>query len=164
MAPHSFAAGHLPTIASIVKLFPADGLKVYIFGEMNRRFGKSGAMYLDVWPLGSPFLVITSPFLANQVTTTSVAYEKPDALRTWFYPLTGGISIFDAPAEKWKSLRALFVRGFSANHLLSLIPQMVEETEVYCDTLRQHARKGDMFSLDQTTLRFMLDVIGRNAL
>ena len=164
MPPHSFAAGHLPSLASIVNLYPRNGIKVYLFGELVRLFGKSGAVYLDLWPLAEPFLVITSPYLANQVATTAIAYEKPDALRTWFYSLAGGISMFDAPGEKWKSLRALFNRGFSANHLLSLIPIMVEETEVYCDILRQHAKKGDMFYLDPTNLRFMLDVIGRTAL
>jgi cytochrome P450 len=164
MPPHNFAAGHLPSLASIVSLYPKDGIKVYLFGELVRMFGKSGAVYLDLWPLAEPFLVITSPYLANQVTNTAIAYEKPDALRTWFHPLAGGISLFDAPAEQWKSLRALFNRGFSANNLLSQIPVMVEETEVYCDILRQHAKKGEMVYLDPINIRFMLDVIGRTAL
>jgi cytochrome P450 len=164
MPPHSFSVGHLQSIAKIVPLYPRNGIKVYLFGELNRMFGKGGALYLDLWPLAEPFLVITSPYLANQVTTTAIAFEKPDALRKWFFSLTGGISIFDAPAEKWKSLRNLFNRGFSANHLLSLVPIMVEETEIYCDILRQHAKKGDLFYLDTTNLRFMLDVIGRTAL
>jgi cytochrome P450 len=164
MPPHKFAAGHLPSLASVVNIYPRNGIKVYLFGELVRRFGKSGAVYLDLWPLAEPFLVITSPYLANQVTTTAIAYEKPDALRKWFHSLTGGISIFDAPGGQWKSLRALFNRGFSANHLLPLVPDMIEEAEIYCSILRGHAKKGDMFYLDPTNLRFMLDVIGRAAL
>jgi cytochrome P450 len=164
MPPHNFAAGHLPSLASIVNLYPRNAIKIYLFGELTRRFGKGGALYLDLWPLAEPFLVLTSPYLANQVTTTAIAFEKPDALRKWFFPLTGGVSIFDAPADKWKSLRTLFNRGFSSSHLLSLVPIMVEETEIYCNILRQHAKKGDMFYLDTMNLRFMLDVIGRTAL
>ena len=164
MPPHSFPLGHLLAMAPVVKLFPPNAIKVYLFAHLVSLFGHSGAMYLDLWPLAAPFLVITSPYLANQVASTSIAFEKPDALRTWFHSLTGGISIFDAPAAKWKALRVLFSRGFSAGHLMSLVPVMVEETEVYCEILREHAKKGDMFYLDKTNLRFMLDVIGRTAL
>ena len=165
MPPHSFAAGHLQVLASIIPLYPRDGIKIYLFGELSRRFARGGAFYLDLWPFSEPFLIITSAYLSNQVTTsTDIALEKPDALRKWFWSLTGGISIFDAPADKWKPLRTLFNRGFSANHLISLIPSMVEETKVYCDILRQYAKQGDMFYLDPTNLRFMLDVIGRTAL
>ncbi|MCJ1310707.1 hypothetical protein MMC25_004373 [Agyrium rufum] len=41
---------------------------------------------------------------------------------------------------------------------------MVDETAVYCETLMQMARKGEMFYLDLTTLRFTIDVIGKTIL
>jgi len=165
MPEHSFAAGHLQTLASIVKLYPRDALKIYLFGEINRKFGKGGACYLDVWPFGEPFLVITSPHLANQVASNpAIALEKPDALRKWFWSITGGISIFDAPAKDWKPLRGLFNRGFSSNHMMTLVPAMVEETQVYCDILRKKAKKGGMFNMDPVNLRLMLDVIGQTGL
>jgi len=162
MPEHSFAAGHLQILASIVKIYPRDAIKIYLFGEIGRKFSKAGAYYLDLWPFSEPFLVITSPYLANQVVSNpAIALEKPDALRKWFWSITGGISIFDAPADKWKPLRALFNRGFSATHLMTIVPTMVEETQMYCETLREHARKRDLFYLDPTNLRFMLDIIGQ---
>ena len=165
MPTHSFPAGHLQVLGSIIKLYPRDALKVYLFGEINRRYSKAGACYLDLWPFAEPFLVITSPYLANQVASnTAIALEKPDALRKWFWSITGGISIFDAPAKDWKPLRSLFSRGFSANHMMTLVPAMVEETEVYCDILREKAKKGDIFFMDPVNLRLMLDVIGRTGL
>lgn len=165
MPEHSFAAGHLQILASVVQLYPRDAIKTYLFGEINRKFSKAGACYLDLWPFSEPFLVITSPCLANQVSVNSaIALEKPDALRKWFWSITGGISIFDAPADKWRPLRVLFNRGFSANHLMTLVPTMVEETQVYCETLREHAKNGDMFYLDPINLRLMLDIIGKTGL
>lgn len=165
MPDHSFAAGHLQTLASMVKLYPKDAIKVYLFGEVNRRFSRSGACYLDLWPFAEPFLVITSPYLANQVSSNSaIALEKPDALRKWFWSITGGISIFDAPSDQWKPLRRLFSRGFSANHFMTLVPCMVEEAQVYCETLREKAREGNMFFMDPINLRLMLDIIGQTGL
>jgi cytochrome P450 len=164
MAPHSLLTGHLLTLASIVPLFPKDIIKTYIFEVVVSRFGKNGACYLDLWPFAEPFLVITSPHLANQVTSPPVALEKPNALRVWAWSLSGGINLFDAPSEEWKPLRALFSRGFSANHLMNLVPSIVEETQVYCNILREHAKSDALFYLDTTNVKFMLDVIGRTAL
>jgi cytochrome P450 len=165
MPEHGFAVGHLQFLASIVKLYPRDALKIYFFGEINRRLSRGGACYLDLWPFAEPFLLITSPHLANQVVSnTAIALEKPDALRKWFWPITGGISIFDAPAAEWKPLRALFNRAFSTKYMMALVPAMVEETQVYCEILREKAKKGDMFYMDPVNLRLMLDVIGRTGL
>ncbi len=58
----------------------------------------------------------------------------------------------------------VFNRGFSADHSLALVPDMIDETVVYCETLRKLAFKGTMFYLDSTTLRFTIDVIGRTIL
>lgn len=164
MPEHNFAAGHLRALASIVPLYPRDAIKVYVFGEIHRRFSRGGALYQDLWPFAEPFLIITSPYLANQFTSPPIALNKPDALRKWTWSISGGISVFDAPAEEWKPLRTLFNRGFSSNHLMTLVPCIIEETQVYCETLRQHAIAGDMFYLDPINLRYMLDVIGRTTL
>lgn len=164
MAKHNFVTGHLLVLGSIVSLFPSDAIKVYVFGEVSRRFSKGGACYLDLWPFAEPFLVITSPYLANQVTSPPIALEKPDALRKWTWSISGGVSLFDAKAEEWRPLRTLFSRGFAASHMMSLVPSILEETHVYCEILRQHAKAKDMFYLDSTNLRYMLDVIGRTTL
>lgn len=41
---------------------------------------------------------------------------------------------------------------------------MVKQCAQYCETLRELAKKGEMFHLDPVTLRFMLDLIGRTIL
>jgi hypothetical protein len=41
--------------------------------------------------------------------------------------------------------------GFNANYLLRQPRHIVEETSVFVDILREHAGKGDMFSLDELT-------------
>jgi hypothetical protein len=58
----------------------------------------------------------------------------------------------------------VFNKGFNNEHFLKLVPGMVKEINVYRETLRNHAKKGDMFYLDTTTLRFTMDLIGKTIL
>lgn len=165
MPPHNFLAGHLIELANVMKGFPADALKVYLFGALARKYSSNGAFYLDLYPFAAPFLVITSPFLANQaVQSTPISYRKPDALRTWFWSIAGGISLFDAEYDEWKDLRSLFARGFSNKYLTNLLPGIIDEVEIYTEGLREKARSGEMIQLDGINLRFMIDSIGNTAL
>ena len=85
-------------------------------------------------------------------------------LRRFFKPIAGGPNLFDLPEKEWKPWRAIFSKGFGSDYILSLVPGMVKETSIYCETLRSLARKGDMFFLDPTTLRLTLDLVGRTVL
>ena len=42
--------------------------------------------------------------------------------------------MFDMREHGWKPWRAVFSRAFSTEHVLSLVPDMVEETRMYCET------------------------------
>ncbi|QSZ34445.1 hypothetical protein DSL72_006037 [Monilinia vaccinii-corymbosi] len=165
MPPHNPFAGHLIKLSDAMNGFPRDALKVYFFAALSRQYSRNGAFYLDLYPFAAPFLVITSPFLANQaVQSTPLSCRKPDALRTCFWSITGGTSIFDAEYDEWKYLRGLFARGFSHKYFMGLVPAVVNEVEVYASGLREKARDAEMFELDGFNLRFMIDLIGITAL
>ncbi|TGO22584.1 hypothetical protein BPAE_0162g00200 [Botrytis paeoniae] len=71
MPPHNFLAGHLIELTNVIKGFPADALKVYLFAALARKYSRNGASYLDPYPFGAPFLIITSPLLANQAVQST---------------------------------------------------------------------------------------------
>lgn len=108
-------------------------------------------------------LVVVSPDTSTQVTQTNphLSMERPLLLRRFFKPIAGGSNLFDLPEKEWKPWRAIFSKGFSADHSVSLVPGMVKETRYYIDTLRKLAGKGEIFSLDDVTLRYAMDLIGR---
>lgn len=64
------------------------------------------------------------------------------------------------PEEQWKPWREIFNPGFSASYILEQVPHIVQEVLVYCEILREHAQKGEIFSLDETLLRLTMDIIG----
>ena len=133
---------------------------------MERFFPSTGFYYLDMWPISEPFILVTSPTFATQATQTngSLSAERPTILQQWFRPLAGGPNLFDLPEKDWKPWRTVFNKGFNTEHLLSLVPALVEEGLTYCDTLRKYARKGDLLQLDPVSLRFAMDMVGRTLL
>ncbi len=146
---------------------PKDAHQNLAFGEVARRhFPDEGLYYIDLWPFSEPMLIVVSAALATQVTQTAVAIatQKPPIIRDWMRPFTGGPSLFEMPETEWKPWRAIFNKAFASSHLLSLVPGLMDDAQVYLDILRQHARAGDMFYLDPVTLRFMIDIIGRSVL
>lgn len=136
------------------------------FGDIARKhFSKQGVFYIDLWPVSGLFLINVSPHVANRIhANPKISMERPGLLPRFFKPICGGPNMFDLPEKKWKPWRAIFSKGFSAEHILSLVPGMVDETVVYCETLRGLALQGNMFYLDSTPLRFTIDVIGKTVL
>jgi hypothetical protein len=63
----------------------------------------------------------------------------------------------------WKKWR-VFNPGFSAAHLMILVPGVVKETETFGQILREHAEKKDIFQMKAWTDNLTMEVIGRVAL
>lgn len=51
--------------------------------------------------------------------------------------------------------------GFSTQHLLTLVPGIVDDALVYVEKLTEHAHKQDLFRLEEDTTRLTVDVIGK---
>ncbi len=159
--------GHLLLVKRYTQGLPPGATANYGFIELSQRYyAKQGIMYFDLWPVGSRLIVVTSPALARQATQTNplLAAQRPAGLRHFFRPLTGGLSLFDMPERDWKPWRALVNKSFGPSYFLALAPRLVEETLVFCDILRQHANKNELFSLSAATRRLAMDLVGHSAL
>ncbi|KAL8656067.1 MAG: hypothetical protein Q9210_000505 [Variospora velana] len=93
--------------------------------------------------------------------TQAVQIPKAKTLRSFLQPLTGGEDLVTFEGDTWKRWRRIFNPGFSAAHVASLIPGMIEEAEVFKNALVEHATKGDLFYLEHLTLNLTIDIIGR---
>ena len=148
-------------------ILPRNAHYQYMFADIaHEHFQHQGLFYVDLWPVSGMMIIVTSPTVATQVaqTNTNLCYDRAAMLERFFKPIAGGPSLFDMPEKEWKPWRAVFNKGFSAEHTHSLIPHIVEETKVYAEKLRELAGKDEMFFLDPITLRFCMDVIGTTIL
>ena len=163
---HSFLFGHLLLMKETLDTLPPKCHYYYAMKEIGSKyFEKEGCYYLDTWPVGELGLINVSPQIAPQsLQTGTISLNRPNMLPRFFKPIAGGRNLFDLQEKEWRPWRAVFVKGFSPEHLSSLVPGMVKETLTYCTTLEKQAAKGSFFSLDLTTLRFTIDLIGKTVL
>ena len=167
MAPgHSFLFGHLLYLKSCLDKIPKNAHYQSAFGDIARQhFLKQGLFYLDLWPVSGLFLVNVSPKVAVQIhASPDISMQRPKLLPRFFKPICGGPNMFDLPEDKWKIWRTIFSKGFSSDHNLSLVPSMVDETLIFCETLRTLSQQSNVVCLDSVALRFTIDVIGRTVL
>jgi hypothetical protein len=90
--------------------------------------------------------VITGPDIAIQASTKH-DLPKPRNQEKTFRPIVGGPSFITMNDAEWKHWRSTFSSGFSASHMLSLVPSIVDSMDVFCEILEKYAGR-DVFSLD----------------
>lgn len=164
---HSFLFGHLLFLKTFLDRLPSDAHYQYGFATIAREmFPDTGAFYMDLWPMSGLFFTVVSPKIASEITQQNPALtsERPVLLRRYLKPITGGLTIFDQEEKDWKPWRAAFNKGFQGDHIMSLVPGMVKQTRIYAQTLSGIADKSEMCFLDPITLRFMMDMIGKEIL
>ena len=151
-------------VTRLLSQLPSDAHPFYVPDQVRRHYPDLGPnYYLDLWPFGPSMLVLASPDTINQVNQEHVLHKYPQ-LRAFIRPLTDNLDILSMEGQIWKKWRAVFNPGFSAAHLMTLVPGIVKEVETFCQILREHAEKEDIFQMKALTDNLTMDVIGRVAL
>ncbi|KAL8913216.1 MAG: hypothetical protein Q9171_001930 [Xanthocarpia ochracea] len=163
---HSFLFGHLLYFKGALSKIPPSAHYQNALADIAREhFQHEGCYYIDMWPVSGILFIVVSPHVANQIhANPKMSMQRPPLLPRFFRPIAGGPNMFDMREHEWKPWRAVFSKAFSAEHILSLVPDMVDETMTYCETLESLAGQRKMFQLDLITLRFTIDVIGKTIL
>jgi sterigmatocystin biosynthesis cytochrome P450 monooxygenase len=161
MPPHNFLFGHIVLVARLLAQLPSDAHPFYVPDQVRRNYPDLGQnYYLDLWPFAAPMLVLGSPDTVRQVNQEHVLHKYPQ-LHAFIRPLTDNLDILSMEGEMWKKWRTVFNPGFSAAHLMTLVPGIVKETETFCQILNEHAEDKDIFEMKTLTDNLAMDVIGR---
>lgn len=161
MPPHNPLFGHIFVLARIMSNLPKDVHPHYLADQLRRRYPEMGPIfYLDAWPFITLTLVVASPRTLSQITTEHVLPKFP-AIKVFLFPLANGKDIVSMDGPEWKYWRNMFNPGFSASHLMTLVPDIVRETTAFCDMLQDHADKGDILRMKTLTDNLAMDVIGK---
>jgi cytochrome P450 len=129
--------------------------------EIAQKYGfNDGLFYLDLWPVADSQVVITNPDLANQVTVTkplAVHHMAADFLR----PMLGDNVIAAVNGPTWKRLHHAMSPAFSWNHVRNFSELIVDEVLVFRKTLDRHCESSEAFSMEETAVKLIFDVITR---
>ncbi|KAJ5211048.1 hypothetical protein N7491_010864 [Penicillium cf. griseofulvum] len=161
--PPSLLWGHLSTLG---KLSKTNRPNIHIDEHLRtiyNRLGKPALFVVDLRPLTPPMCVICDHDVAEQVSQSSKLFQyslpKSDISR-WYTDIIGSLSIVLARDEEWKSLRKQFNPGFAHKHLISLMPCILEKTQIFLTKLDNYASTGEEFQLDELCTNLTFDIIG----
>ncbi|MCJ1404138.1 hypothetical protein MMC11_007363 [Xylographa trunciseda] len=152
--------GSLLGVKNVVAKLPRDVNPQYFPLQIRAAFPDVGSVfYFDNWPFISPILVVGSPATAYQATQDHSLPKYP-ALRNFFRPIAGEHDLVSMEGPLWKKWRGIFNPGFSASHLSSLVPQMVQEMVIFCNILQEKAEKQELIYMKDLTDNLTVDIIG----
>jgi cytochrome P450 len=158
----SWIFGHLLVLDQKLKTLPSDVNVFMAMEDMIDDYADTGYFLMDLWPMFVPIIMTFSPDIAAQVST-KYDLPKPKDQQESFQPIIGGPSLITMNDAQWKIWRSLFNTGFSATHMLSLVPSLVDSVEVFCEQLHKHVG-GDMFYLDDLAMQLTMDIITKTTL
>ena len=161
MPPWSPILGHLAVAKRVVSALPSDAHGYYLADQVRRMYPDLGPdYYLDLYPFAPSMLVVKSPEILRQVTQENPLPKHP-GMTTFLKPLTDGLDLVTMEGQTWKSWRSVFNPGFSASHLMTLVPSIVDSTWTFCAILGDHSTKGDVIKLKDLTDNLTMEVIGK---
>ncbi|RVD87883.1 uncharacterized protein DFL_002086 [Arthrobotrys flagrans] len=161
--PHHWLLGHLIVMAKISQEIPMDAHPQVQLPALLERYGlkEKGIMYLDIWPMASPMVVVCDPKMAYQCAQQ---YSLPKAIKELdpiLGPLSGPGNLVASDGNFWKFWRSVFNPGFAAQHLMTLVPGIVKDCETFCKVMEEAAASGQVVNLEKLTTCLTIDIIGR---
>lgn len=150
--------GHFIALKECIQALPRNTTMHVVVSQMAKQFPK-GIFYLNLWPFNDTLMVVANPFAASQVEAAFL--DKPDAMCATLEVINGGPSLMTMHGSTWKKWRGLFNPGFAAGYMIGLAPAIADEASVFCKLLQDQAKKGEVFQLEEYTLRLTFDVISR---
>ena len=140
--------------------FPAGVHPQVAMARLGEKFDLGPVFYVDLWPMETPMMIIQDPGIAAQITQTT-SLPKHTLTKQHLRNLTGKKSIVTSEGAEWKMLRTMFSPGFSPNHLMSLVPDIiVKHVQVFRYRLQQVAILGETIKLHEKAVSVTVDVIG----
>ncbi|KAF2876129.1 cytochrome P450 [Massariosphaeria phaeospora] len=136
----------------------------YVFRDMSRSMANPELVFVDLRPAFYPMLVIASHDIAEQVSKSSKAFHYGCTKSPTVHalgPLIGTRSILSSEGETWKTLRKQFNPGFAPQHLITLLPPILDKTSIFMTKLDRIAQSGEATAMEPYCNNLTFDVIGK---
>lgn len=129
---------------------------------MHETLGKPPLMFVDLRPVNRPMVLVTSHEIAEQISKPSTLFPTsvPKANLKYLDHVIGTTSILAAEGDHWKGLRKRFNPGFAPQHLLTLLPAILDKTSLFAGQLDKLVSTGEEFALLPLVANLTFDIIG----
>ncbi|GKZ18947.1 hypothetical protein AbraIFM66951_001907 [Aspergillus brasiliensis] len=161
--PPSVIWGHLKAVHEFIARGEEKRHIDIVFREIQEHLGNPPLMLFDLRPVQYRLCVVGSHEVAEQISRSTKSFpysmQKSPTMGA-FEPLLGPHSIVTQNGEYWKGLRKRFNPGFAPQHLVTLLPCVLDKAVQFTDVLDRYARSGEEFSLDERCVSLTFDIIG----
>jgi len=127
---------------------------------MAKEYSFLGLYYLDLYPFSESMVFVLDPAVGAQTNQ----FVRHPAAHKLLRGLVGTKSIFSVEGAEWQAQHSWLAPAFSLQHLLTLVPSIVEETLIFKEKMTQYAVSGERFSMNEAVMRLTIDVIARTGL
>ncbi|RAL00327.1 cytochrome P450 [Aspergillus ibericus CBS 121593] len=161
--PPSLVWGHMKAINEFIVRGEKKRHIDIIFREIQEHLGNPPLVLYDLRPLQRPLCVVRDHEVAEQVSRNTKNFPYSMGKSPWMKtlePLLGSYSIITSEGEQWKALRKRFNPGFAPQHLLTLLPCILDKTMRFAEILDGYACSGEDFSLNERCVGLVFDIIG----
>ncbi|GJP97931.1 cytochrome P450 [Aspergillus niger] len=161
--PTSLVWGHMKALHEFIVRGEEKRHIDIVFGEIQEHLGNPPLMFFDLRPVQFRLCVVGSHEVAEQISRSTKSFPygmKKSPTMDALEPLLGPYSIITQEGEHWKSLRKRFNPGFAPQHLVTLLPCILDKAIQFTDILDAYARSGEEFSLDERCVSLTFDIIG----
>ncbi|KAK4226013.1 putative cytochrome P450 E-class, group I [Podospora fimiseda] len=155
--------GHAPLIGETMGKYQEGQHFDFLMTQILKKAGNPSVILLDMRPFGYPMAIITSHEVAEQISKPSKSYPWSAAKSptiSEFNHLIGPTSMITKNGEAWKEVRKRFNPGFSPQHLMSLLPCILDKTSIFVDRLEEWAKTDQEFKLTKALIDLTFDIIG----
>ncbi|KAL2262650.1 hypothetical protein VTK26DRAFT_575 [Humicola hyalothermophila] len=155
--------GHLKALHELRLRGRPDGHIDAVLLNITRELGNPPLILLDLRPVSYPLVVVASHEVAEQISRASkqLPWSTPKSpTLAGLVRVTGKRSILSQQGDEWKRLRKRFNPGFAPQHLMSLLPCILDKTAIFIDKLDEFAGTGKEFPLNKLTINLTFDIIG----
>ncbi|KAL2127976.1 hypothetical protein VTI74DRAFT_9913 [Chaetomium olivicolor] len=131
--------------------------------RMAKDLGNPPIMLFDLRPVTYPMVVILNHEVAEQISRASKLFPwstPKSPTMDMLLRVTGPHSILTKQNEDWKQIRKRFNPGFAPQHLMTLLPCIVDKTMMLVEQLDHYASSGKEFLLNKLTINLTFDIIG----
>ncbi|KAF1950714.1 cytochrome P450 [Byssothecium circinans] len=163
--PNTLLLGGGPTIGRAFKrLGDKRRHPDYAFDLLWRESGYPQFNFYDIRPFTpSPMVVVASHDIAEQITKVSKIHPwsvTKSPTMSELFDLIGPKSMLSADGLTWKTLRKRFNPGFAPQQLLTLLPTIIQKSNIFMKRLDALAESGAETEMEVLCTELTFDIIG----
>lgn len=114
----------------------------------------------DPWPFGPTVLATFSPEMAQEFTVKQSLPKHP-LVDEFMHSFGGEGNLVSSEGAEWKKWRSAFNPGFSAAYLMTLVPSIVDNCNVFSSIMLERAKTNELFRMEAATTNLTVDIIGK---